>query len=69
LYDPDEDDEDVMAYEYEFELMNSEDGHIVTLVCHSNKMLEPCEYAEALRTFADRIDSIVTMAEVGNTLN
>ena len=71
----DGDDIDRYAYEaddisFEFELLNSDDMLITTLVCSADKPLDPCEYAQALRAFADRIDSIVTMAEVsGNTVN
>jgi hypothetical protein len=54
--------------EFEFELLNSEDGKTVTLVCHSDKALAPDEFAQALRSFADRIDSIITMAEVSSSL-
>lgn len=57
-------------YEYEFELLNSEDELIITLVCHSDRIMDPQTYAEALRAFADRIDSIATMSDVsGQTLN
>jgi len=62
--------EDADEFEFEFELLNSEDSRTVTLTCHSTRPLEPSEYADALRAFADRIDSLLTMSEVsGNALN
>lgn len=55
--------------EYEFEVFNSEDGLFVTLTCFSTKELAPDEYAQALRAFADRIESIVTMSEVSGQIH
>lgn len=64
----DEDEEDVI--DYEFELLNSDDGKVVTLVCSSSRMMSPDEYAAALTAFAERIESILTMSELSNsTLN
>lgn len=58
------------SYGYEFELLNSEDGKIITLVCSSERLMTPDEYAQALAAFAERIESILTMAELSNsTLN
>lgn len=55
---------------FEFELLNSEDGLIVTLVCCSDRELSPEEYAEALRAFAERIHALATMSEAETgTLN
>lgn len=62
---------DDFAYDeidFEFELMNSVDGKLITLVCTSNKELTPDEYAQALRQFADRIESIITMSEASSNL-
>lgn len=64
-----EEESEVDEYEFEFELLNSSDGLTVTLVCSADRILTPDEYAGALRAFADRIDSIVTMAEVGGQMN
>lgn len=55
--------------EFSFELVNSEDGLIVTLACVSSKELMPDEYAKALRDYADRIETITTMAEISSILN
>lgn len=69
MFDPNEEVEKD-SYEFEFELLNSEDERIITLVCHSDRIMDPQEYADALRSFADRIDSIATMADVsGQSLN
>lgn len=55
----DEDDE----IEYSFELLNSDDGKLITLVCSCDKEMNPTEFAEALKQFADRIESLVTLTE------
>lgn len=55
--------------EFEFELLNSPDSKIITLVCSSKRPLSPDEYAEALKAFADRIDSIMSLSDADNTLN
>lgn len=56
--------------EFEFELMNSENGLHITLVCRSDKPLEPYDYAQALRAYADRIDSILSIGDLSaGTLN
>lgn len=61
---------DVEELEFEFELLNSEDGRLVTLVCKSERELSPDEYAEALRAFADRIESLCIMSEANpSTMN
>lgn len=65
-----QDDEPEDENNFEFEVLNSEDGRIVTLVCFSQQELNPLEYAEMLRAFADRIDSLSTMAEIDmNSIN
>lgn len=56
--------EDFEEYEYEFELMNSNDEKLITLACRSSKVLDPTEFAEALRNYADRIESILSMSEL-----
>lgn len=67
----DEDDESDFTddIEFSFELLNSADGLIITLACISSKEMLPDEYAKALRDYADRIESIMSMAEVSTTLN
>lgn len=54
-----EDDE----FEFEFELLNSEDGKVITLVCSVSREIGPQEYAEALMAFAERIGTLLTMSE------
>lgn len=60
----DDEQDDLIEFNFEFELLNSDDGKIVTLVCSSDRILEPNEYAMALREFANRIETILTMSEV-----
>ena len=47
--------------DFEFELVNSEDGRVITLVCRTSRELFPDEYAQALKAFAERIESVVSM--------
>jgi len=55
---------------FEFEMLNSADGKIITLVCTADTELTPDEYVTALRAFADRIETILTIGEeVDGTLN
>ena len=62
--------DDLDDVEFEFELLNSDDCRLITLVCTADRELSPDEYAQALKMFAERIESIVTMAEAsGHTLN
>jgi hypothetical protein len=56
--------DDFEEYDYEFELLNSDDERIITLACRSSKILSPTEYAEAIRAYADRIESILHMSEL-----
>lgn len=57
-------------YDFEFELLNSTDGRIITLVCSTSRELSPDEYAQALIAFAERISSILDMSEVAtDTMN
>jgi len=63
-----DDEEDDYGYEqsecrFEFEMLNSADGKIITLVCTSDEELTPDEYATALRAFATRIETILTIGE------
>jgi hypothetical protein len=51
-------------YEFEFELLDSDNPSIITLACYSSKELSPEEYADALRAYADRIESIANMSEL-----
>lgn len=55
--------------DYEFELLNSEDGLTVTLVCRSSEPLCPEDFALALHEFADRIDILLSLNGGGNTVN
>lgn len=57
--------------DFEFELVNSDDGRVITLVCRTPRELFPDEYAQALKAFADRIESLISMQmDVdGNILN
>lgn len=55
-------------YDYEFELLNSDDGLLVTLVCASSRELAPEEYLEALRSFIDRMD-IFSDVGIGSTMH
>lgn len=56
--------------EVEFELLNSEEGKIITLVASCSREPDPLEYAQMLREFAERIESLTTMSELSNsTLN
>jgi len=52
-------------FSFEFELLNSDDGRLITLVCALDREISPEEYAEALRAFADHIESLTAMAEAG----
>ena len=64
-----EDEEEDGIY-FEFELLNSCDGKIVTLVCSTEEPLSTSDFAEALRAFADRVETIETMSEAsGYSLN
>jgi hypothetical protein len=64
------DDEPNEENNFSFELLNSPDGLIITLVCCSTQELSPDEYAEALKAFADRICALTSMSEVEtDTLN
>jgi hypothetical protein len=66
----DYEDDDLDEIAFEFELLNSDDQKIITLVCTTDREILPEEYAEALRAFADRLDTIMTMAEAsGGTIN
>jgi len=57
-------------FTFEFELLNSDDGLTVTLVCRSDVIMTPDEFAQALHSFADRIDTIASMREAeGSTIN
>ena len=57
-------------FNFEFELLNSEDGLTVTLVCRTDHPMTPDEFAQALHSFADRIDAVTSMQEIeGNTIN
>lgn len=51
------------ALDFEFELLNSDDDKIVTLVCSVSRPVSPDEYAELLNAFADHIRNLVSMAE------
>ena len=55
--------------DFQFELNNSADGLIITLVCASSRPLNPDEYAYALRTYVDRIETITSMTEIAGPLN
>ena len=58
------------SYCFEFELLNSEDGLTTTLVCRSDQPMSPDDFAQALRSFANRIDSIANMSDVsGGIIN
>lgn len=66
----DENDDIFEELDVEFELLNSEDCQLITLVCRSSKPLAPEEYALALIGYAERIETISSMAEVsGSTIN
>lgn len=53
-----------------FELLNSVDCLTITLVCSTEKELNPYDYAEALRAFADRIETLSSINEqISGTLN
>jgi len=65
-----EEDDLLADIDLEFELLNSDDGKLITLVCTADKELSPDEYAQALKLYAERIEAIVTMTEVsGHILN
>lgn len=51
--------------DYEFELMTSDDGLRITLICRASSELSPDEFAQALRDFAHHIESLVSVAEEG----
>lgn len=61
-----EDDEEETSFE--FELLNSDCLTIATLVCKADKEITPDVYASALREYADRIESILSMAECSDNL-
>lgn len=52
---PEYDDDGYEEFDFEFELLNSEDGLIVTLVCACSRELTPDEYADALVAFSQRM--------------
>lgn len=55
---------------FEFELLNSNDGKTITLVCVVDREVTPDEYAVALIAFAERINSLLSMSEASNgTMN
>lgn len=57
-------------YEYEMEIMTDDDKKLITLTCVSSKLLTPDEFAEALRAYADRIDTLLSMRDLSsNTIN
>ena len=56
-------------YEFEFEIVNSECGLLVTLVCDASRPLTPDEYADALIAFAERIRILGNMNEETQTMN
>lgn len=58
--------EGLECFSFEFELLNSEDGKVITLVCHTDQRLAPDEYAEALRNFADRVETLCSMSEASD---
>lgn len=56
--------------DFQFELLNDDDLRVITLVCTASRPLAPDEYACALMAFAERIESLATMAEVSTgTMN
>lgn len=70
MVDPLDDEEIEEEIEFEFEVHNSEDMKILTLICHSDKPLDPADFAYALKAFADRIEVIVSMEQLSSgTLN
>ena len=69
-YDADEEYDIETDCNFEFEMLNSADGKIITLVCTADKELTPDEYVTALRAFASRIETILTLGEeTAGTLN
>lgn len=54
---------------FQFELLNSEDGRTITLVCSSDIPLDPDEYAEALRCFLERLDTLSSLVGEGELVN
>jgi len=56
-------------YEFEFELVNSDDGLTVTLVCEASRPLTPDEFADALVAFAERMRILGNMNEEIQTMN
>ena len=63
-------DDDIDEISFQFELLNSVDEKTITLVCSSDKPLNPDEYREALRSFLERLDTIMSLDETnGNLLN
>lgn len=52
--------------QFEFEILNSHDGKIITLVCRSDKELHPLEYADAIVKYAERIKTLVSLSEFSN---
>lgn len=56
-------------FEFEFQLLNSEDGKIITLVCSANRELSPDEYVQALIAFAERMEALSSLSDASNTMN
>lgn len=51
----DELDQDPDFYEYEFELINTDDPATLILICVASRELSPKDYAEALMAYAQKI--------------
>lgn len=64
-----EDEYERVEYEYEFELLNSVDGKVITLACTSNHELDPQQYAHALMSYAERILTVQSMSEIMSEVN
>lgn len=52
---------------FTFELLNSDDGKTVTLVCVAERELTPDEYVKALKEFTKQIDIHGDLEDRGTT--
>jgi len=56
-------------FNFEMEVLRDETETLITLSCKSDRPLTVDEYVFAIRSFADRIETLTSIAELANTVN